>query len=232
MALFGKTDPKSKKGKQNKEKNESIPVVWKNFIDITDIQNLRDQLIAHLSILADTPECKKILTDIINRASKVEIVGNRLVISILTVSNEIGKLVCSAPSRRDNSKFPSSYQEILKIHDGFSFPDSGPAAFDTKLGPYAPIFLNGKDVFTMYDPDSSEEDELVAVIDTHQDWFILDEQTKLSIDKPAVRFLSHGSSKSEIISKDYSIGGHFLRLIAITILGRDKSYLKLFQRFF
>lgn len=237
MALFGTINPKHKKGnhdienREGQENNESIPHVWKNLINSDNLEDLRNQLIIHLYILADTPDCEKILTDIINRTSKVEIIDNRLVISILTVSNKIGKLVCSAPSKKDNSKYPSSYQAILKIHDGFSFPESGSASFNTKLGPYAPVFLNGNDVSTMFDPQNPEEEALITVIDTHQDWFILDPQTKLSIDKPAVSFLSHGSSKGEIISRDYSIGGHFLRLIAISILGSDVPSLKVFRQF-
>ncbi len=228
-ALFGNRLEKNESQEEKETGSPSIPKYWEELVTINNIKLLQTKLIKHLSVLVDSPECQGILTDIINRVREVEIVDNRLTISILTISGNIGKLVCSAPSERDISILPESYQEILKLHDGFSFPDYGAAAFDTTLGISTPVFLNGEEVFTMFEPDSTGEDEFVVVIDTHQDWFILDTQTKLSIDKPAIKFLSHGNSKSKNISKNYSIGGHFLRLIALTIIGEEDSRLKLFR---
>ena len=98
-----------------------------------------------------------------------------------------------------------------------------PAAFDTELGTSAAVFLNGPSVSTMFDPETPEEENMLIVIDTHQDWFVASTETMIAQNKPLVSFLSHSSFKETVLSDEYSAGGHYLRLIARTILGEDDS---------
>lgn len=233
-ALFGenykseKSDGESDTEK-NTKKSPASPNIWGEIANITEMQTLRVRLIQHFSILADTDECQGILKDIVQNVEKVEIVDSRLILSITTSSGEVGELVCSAPETEFSSNFPKSYINILKLHGGYSFPGFGNKAFDSNFGATTPVFLNGGEVFTMFEPSTSEEEQLTVVIDTHQDWFVLDPSITLSIDKPAVSFLSHASEKVENLSQCYSIGGHYLRLIALTILGNEDPRLKAFR---
>ncbi len=230
-ALFGENYNSKNSAEENSVQKNSkelltIPKIWEEIVSTTEIEALRIKLIQHFSVLADTEECQGILKDIIYNVEQVDIEDGRLVLSITTRSSEIGKLVCSVPQIDFSPNLPKSYIDILKIHSGYSFPGFGHEAFNSSLGGTAPVFLNGGEVFTMFEPSTPEEEEFTVVIDTHQDSFVLDPNIALSIEKPAVSFLSHASAEVKNLSQCYSIGGHYLRLIALTILGNEDPRLK------
>jgi len=232
QAIFGggsKSEDRATQPKEDENKASDTPEEWKKLLRVSAAHELPKHVEQHLSVLAGTSECQSILQDISQRVEKIDLVDNRLVFFVETYSGDAGKIVCSPPILDGIEHLPKAYAAILRVHGGFSFPDYGRDAFDSSLGGTTPVFLNGGEVFTMFEPESTEEEDFIVVIDTHQDWFVLDTQRTLSSGEPVVCFLSHGGSSKKTISMGYGIGGHYLRLIARTILGKEDPRLSLFR---
>lgn len=204
---------------------------WKHFCHQKDTNKLKASLHKHLNILAETDECSDLLKDILDHVNMVDIVDGRLTISFITAANEMVKLVCFAPNVKENDIWLDSYKDIFSVHGGFSFPGVGKEAFPVNLSISAPIFLNGPDISTMFSPETPDEEDLLIAIDTHQDWFVMSKDKLAANNKPLITFLSHDSSEEDIISDDYSVGGHYLRLIALTILDSEDKRLSRFRCF-
>ena len=220
-ALFGANRETTAQGEPIDKLEETYLDKWDALCNIETPEAFKESLYNHLNVLADTKECEQLLKDIIARAQKAEVVSGRLDISISTVSGEIAKLVCLAPSLKESDISAYPYSDILALYGGLSFPGVGQDAFKAKFGISAPVFLNGPNLSTMFDPETPEEEALLIAIDTHQDWFVASRDKMIVDNKPLVSLLSHGSAQEQIISDSYSVGGHYLRLIALTILGDD-----------
>ncbi len=232
-AILGKNHPDnlnsnvSKPEHDKRTGNSDYNAAWRALCQLNGTDKLPAALFEHFKILTDTDECESLMKDILDKVLKVAVVEERLVVTLKTVSGETGNLVCSAPAGERNKDYPEAYSDILSLHARFAFPEYGAAAFNSPLGAQVPVFLNGSASDTMFEPETPEEEEWLVVIDTFQDWFVLSPEILPSMNKPAVAFLSHGSTKTRMISRETSIGGHYLRLIGRTILGEDDSRVSL-----
>lgn len=209
--------------------NITPPESWRELPGIEDQQQRTQKLAAHFAVLADTTQCNDMLVDILKRVQTIDIVDARLVLSIVSHDDKLAKLVCCAPAMTDISHLPPAYQDILRVHNGLSFPDYASEAYATDFPVTAAVFLNSDELPSMFEPETEQEQAYIVAIDTHQDWFVIDDSIELKSGKPRLNFLSHADFALKNISREFCIGGHYIRMLAKTILGDADPRLSQFR---
>lgn len=221
-ALFGSTISENSelKSKSMKE-NYTYPKDWTILCSLSEHSQLVNALYQHFLPFADTNICKGLLKDILQNVDSVSVENGRFVVCLQTPLGDIAKWICSAPPEKLSDELPNSYAKLLRIHGGYSFPDFGNLAFQFNQGITAPVFLNGPDVCTMFEPESKFEEQLLVAIDTHQDWIAFSTDPSVGRRTETLFWVSHADATVRELNKDISVGGYFLRLIGRTVLGEN-----------
>lgn len=224
-ALFGSAGNVSPTSNStSSEKTSEDPAyleTWQSLLEIDNKEELRRALFEHFFILTDTRECELLLKRILKHIQKVDIIEGCLELSFEGADQQVTKLICYKPSNHNYNDWPSACMDIFHIHGGLSFPDKGPKAFESCFGEQAAVFLNGPELPTLFEPCTESEEQLLIGIDTHQDWYTVSREEVNALGKPLVRLLKNNGRETQLDDDNLSIGGVFLRLIALFIVDYD-----------
>ena len=242
---------KLKKGytEAGNNENKSVPnQPSSNYLEkwqsIVSSKKPAEAVYKHLEeFLTQSDECKTILKKLMLNFIEVKISGERLEITFKSQYKDNYTVRLAPPYlEKVDKKFPSSFVNLLKYHNGISFnggrgPGFGFGGFENEDGD---VYFNGssfenealeegdnEDFLDALDNKGLSVDDVISPIDYGQNWIIWNPIKKNKKGEPQLCFVSHESCEVEPIKKagDLFFGPVFLRIMYKNIVDYKSTVL-------
>jgi len=201
--------------------NAAYLTEWNNIVKSS---NMKVALIEHFKILTEGEDSQKLLEEVMDKATQVEIADECFVIHF---GNEY-TMTCTSPSTvKPKKSVPKSYAEILKLHSNISL--DGPdipltfAGVDEKGDLYGSEFIHEAEEFLdVISAKGVEPENVFLALYNHQDELIFHPIKKSKAKEMAVCHLRHDDCEvSKPLSLEWNFAEIFLGMIASDVLDRD-----------
>ena len=178
-----------------------------NYNKLLNTKTLHKDLCKHFAYLADTPGFEPILSAIMQKAHKVQVEENKLVVSF--PGND--KLFASPPA--DMSKYqswPKSFQKCVAVHEYLAFPEEGWSMYLGDAGNFEAEYLEEDESDLL---DHVEAENALCPITEYSDWWLYHPGKKNYSGEDSLCFFSHegGDIEKPI---EYNVGSLFLKMMA------------------
>lgn len=178
---------------------------------------LTPQLKQRLDALATTPECRALLSALLEKLREVR-TGKVTTVKFDADDDAVIALELTAPAKK--AKGPASLVHVMtKCGASVHVDASRPGVDGPRVGP-------GADV----EWDDEDTERFEGFCNAGQNWFVFDHQKKNKLGEPGIVFFSHEGAldpKQRFPQQDqvaFGVGGFVLRALAFRVFSKDKRW--------
>ncbi len=178
---------------------------------------LTPELKKRLDALAATPECRALLTSLLERLREVR-PGKVTTLKFDADDNGVIALELTAPAKKASG--PASLVQVMTKCGASVHVDASRPGVD------GPCVGRGADI----EWDGEDQDRFEGFCNAGQNWFVWDHQKKNKLGEPGIVFFSHEGEldpKARFPQQDqvaFGVGGFVLRALAFRVFSKDKRW--------
>lgn len=178
---------------------------------------LTPELKKRLEVLATTPECRALLTALLEKLREVR-AGKVTTLKFDADDDAVIALELTAPAKKATG--PASLVQVMtKCGASVHVDASRPGVDGPCVGPGADLEWDGED-----------DERFEGFCNAGQNWFVFDRQKKNKLGEPGIVFFSHEGRldpKHRFPQQDqvaFGVGGFVLRALAFRVFSKDKRW--------